>query len=228
MKTSARVLESVATGVAGGALGFGFGFLLGGPIGAVLASALAGANGLVAGGCGIYDWRRAVGWLAFAADSTWGLVMTSLGVILSGGNALAAAARHDSPLSFRRNRHVFEGGLALQPRMALTLGNVTSNGNPSGRGLNPVFLDRHEGLHVWQARAFGPLFPLVYLVWGSVGTAVGVLVWLFHSDQSLAELVQTAAYFDNPFEYWAYRNDENWPPSGAHPLLAWPGRHRPD
>ena len=29
------------------------------------------------------------------------------------------------------------------------------------------------------------------------------------------------AYYDNPFEYWAYNNDNNWPPSGADPSLRW-------
>ena len=77
--------------------------------------------------------------------------------------------------------------------MALTLGNVTSNGNPTGRGLNPAFLTRHEGLHVWQARIFGPLFPLVYAVWFAGGTLVGLLVWVRHREESLAELPHVAA-----------------------------------
>lgn len=61
-------------------------------------------------------------------------------------------------------------------------------------------------------------------MWGTVGAVVGFVVWLAHRDEPLAALVRTAAYFDNPFEYWAYRNDRNWPPAGAHPLLAWPPR----
>ena len=105
--------------------------------------------------------------------------------------------------------------------MALTLGNVISNANPSGRGFNPEFLSRHEELHVWQARVFGPLFPLVYALWFAGGVVVGSLVWLVHRHEPWLDLVRTAAYFDNPFEYWAYRNDRNWPPAGAHPLLAW-------
>ena len=49
-----------------------------------------------------------------------------------------------------------EGDYAKAKEMLTTLGNVTSNANPSGRGLNPEFLTRHEGLHIWQARLFGP------------------------------------------------------------------------
>jgi hypothetical protein len=218
----AAFAEALATAIAGGALGMVAGFVVLGPPGAVAGAALAGLNGLAAGARGIYDWRSGRGWLAFAFDSTWGLAMSALGALLALANAAVPTARHAGELSRRQNRHVFDGGLALQRNMALTLGNVTSNANPSGRGLNPEFLTRHEGLHVWQARVFGPLFPLVYVIWGTAGAVVGAAVWLVHRDESLPALVQTAAYFDNPFEYWAYRNDHNWPPSGAHRLLTWP------
>jgi hypothetical protein len=217
----AATAEATITAAGGAALGLAAGLVLGGPVGAVLGAAFAGLNGLAAGARGIYDWRSARGWVAFVTDSTWGLAMTALGVVLSGANVFVPATRHANELSRRQNRHVFDGGLALQRNMALTLGNVTSNGNPTGHGLNREFLTHHEGLHIWQARFFGPLFPLVYIVWGTSGAIVGALVWLFHRDESLPQLVQTAAYFDNPFEYWAYRNDSNWPPVGAHPLLAW-------
>ncbi len=214
-------VEAILTTSAGSALGFVAGLLFAGPVGAVVGAFFGGLNGLAAGVRGIYDWRRPKGWFAFVLDSTWGLGMTSLGVLLGCGNIFKRSATHARDMSRRQNRHIYDGGFALQRGMALTMGNVISNANPSGHGFNPTFLSRHEELHIWQARIFGPFFPLVYLFWGAGGTLVGFLVWLRHRDQSLPDLIRTAAYFDNPFEYWAYRNDRYWPPVGAHPLLAW-------
>lgn len=220
-----RVIEAALTSSAGALLGLVAGLVVAGPLGAVAGALVAGLNGLAGGARGIYDWRRARGWFAFVADSTWSLPMTAFGVLLATANLAVPSTRCDRELTRRRNRFVFDGGLALQRGMALTLGNVISNGNPSGHGLNPEFLSRHEELHVWQARVFGPLFPLVYALWFAGGTVVGTVVWLFNRKEPWADLVRTAAYFDNPFEYWAYRNDRNWPPAGAHPLLAWKRGH---
>jgi hypothetical protein len=53
---------------------------------------------------------------------------------------------------------------------------------------------------------------------------VGSIVWLWHTDNGLSglgSLIETASYCDNPFEYWAYKNDSNWPPSGVNPILAY-------
>ena len=213
--------EAVVTAAFGSWLGLTAGFLVAGPAGAALGGAIAAINGLAAGYHGIYDWRGVRGWLAFAADSTWGLLGTTLGVVLLVANLGTRRAMTIREQSRRCNRHVHDGGLALKPFFALTLGNIISNANPRGRGVNPSFLSRHEELHIWQSRAFGPLFPLTYALWWAGGVVVGTVVWLFHRDESWRRLVETAAYYDNPFEYWAYRNDENWPPAGAHPLLAW-------
>ncbi len=224
MASVARILEALGTTIGGTCIGLAAGFAIAGPIGAIALSVPAGLNGAVAGISGIYDWRRFAGWFAFVADSSWGLVMTTLGLAVTGANALLPRARRVSSLSYRENRHVFDGGIALQRNMAMTIGNVTSNGDPSGTGLDRPFLDRHEGMHIWQSRVFGPVFPLVYVAWGALGAVAGCVVWLFRPHERLFDLVQAIAYYDNPFEYWAYRNDRNWPPAGAHPALLWPPR----
>jgi hypothetical protein len=87
-------------------------------------------------------------------------------------------------------------------------------------------VQQHEAVHVWQQRALGPAYPLLYGLWMAGGAVVGAAVWLFHRDEPLFSFVETAAYYDNPFEYWAYRHQGHWPPSRVNPRLAWPPRAR--
>ena len=49
---------------------------------------------------------------------------------------------------------------------------------------------------------------------------IGVVVALVRRRE-FGSTIATFAYFDNPFEYWAYRNDKYWPPSDAHPSFVW-------
>jgi hypothetical protein len=64
----------------------------------------------------------------------------------------------------------------------------------------------HEDAHVWQARAFGPIYPMVYGVWFVGGALVGATKWMT-SDKSvpLSQKVDAYAYYRNPFERHAYR-----------------------
>ena len=56
--------------------------------------------------------------------------------------------------------------------------------------------------------------------WG-IGGLIVTAVWLTDTSEDWGSLVETAAYYDNPFEYWAYSNNNNWPPSGANSKLTW-------
>ncbi len=131
--------------------------------------------------------------------------------------------------SVRKNRHVFARGFALKRGFANTQGPVISN---AGLGRDEPLenrhnlIERHEGLHIWQQRWFGPLHPLIYVVWGVVGVVVGTVYGLFSrqrraSGVRIGKLVETAAYYDNPFEYWAYKRDERWETNSAHTALKW-------
>ena len=40
-------------------------------------------------------------------------------------------------------------------------------------------------------------------------------------DEDWWSLVETAAYYDNPWEVWAYMAQGNWPPPEANPKLLW-------
>ena len=77
-----------------------------------------------------------------------------------------------------------------------------------------------------MAAALAALWGLVsaapLLAQESRGAIVGTVVWLTDIDEDWWSLVQTAAYYDNPWEVWAYRAQGNWPPAGANPKLLWP------
>ena len=79
-----------------------------------------------------------------------------------------------------------------------------------------------EGFPYLNRRLFGPLYPISYVLWIVLGTVVGTLVWLVRRG-SWWKTVDTIAYYDNPFETWAYRRDERWPHPGADAKLAWGG-----
>jgi len=48
-----------------------------------------------------------------------------------------------------------------------------------------------------------------------------ISIWEIWIKVRIGKLVETAAYYDNPFEYWAYRNDGRWEANSAQPALKW-------
>jgi hypothetical protein len=188
---------------------------------AAAGAAVAGANALVSSVRGVYDWRRPSHVAAFALDSTWNLIGTSAALLVHGINALQRDSRFNDALSRGASYHVYDAGFSPRRGFAFTFGNVVTN----ARGRADL-VQRHEALHVWQQRVLGPAYPLLYGCWMVGGAVVGAAVWLRHRDERLFSLVETAAYYDNPFEYWAYRRQGHWPPGPAHPRLAWPPRAR--
>jgi hypothetical protein len=178
-----------------------------------------------------YAWNTTRGVAAFVLDSTWSLAST--GASLASHTLSAATQRitgadpgYLAEWSERRNRHVYAGGFVVRRGFALTMGNVITgaagtNGDLSER--RRTLVDDHEDLHVWQARLFGPFYPVVYVGWSVLGAAVGALAWLARGRREpLARVVDTVAYYSNPFEWWAYSRDGHWPPSRVVPDLAWP------
>lgn len=222
--------EAVATGIAGAALG---GVTLT-PVGLTTVGAVVGgANGAISGWRRVYDWRRAGGIAGFVLDSTWGLIGTAIGVAVHAVQRTRSDARYHDELSRRQGYHVYAGGVRLKRGFAVTWGNVISNAagvrglDPStaaGRGRRALII-RHEALHVWQSRLFGPLYPVLYGGWIVAGAAVGLVVGLARGG-GVYRAVETLAYYDNPFEVWAYRRDGKWPPRGADESLVWGARRR--
>ena len=221
----ARPAEAIAVGTICGALAA----VTGGLIGLAVPAGVVGAvNGVVSGWLGIYDLGRPQGWVALILDSTWGVVGIGLGLVLHGVNLFMPRSGYEPELSRRQDRHVYAGGAALKPGFALTLGNVVSNGGGRAglRGESEAvarrrrFVIAHEGLHIWQNRWFGPSYQGIYLLWLVTGAVIGTLVWPVAKGRWWSA-VETVAYYDNPFEYWAYRHDGYWPPRGIHPRLGW-------
>jgi hypothetical protein len=103
----------------------------------------------------------------------------------------------------------------------LTVGNVV-NGAGSRNARTAAIVERHEDLHVWQSRWFGPLFPLTYGAWLVAGAIVGVVVWIGTGRRvGLGATVDAFAYYRNPFEWWAYSREGRWPPPRASADLVW-------
>jgi hypothetical protein len=230
MRLLIRVGEAFLAGAVGGAIAY-FGVeALTGDTGVAAAIAVpAVLNGGFGGARRIYAWKTIGGWGAFILDSSWALVSTTLGVALNLVNLVRRGSGFAPEFSVRQNRHVFAAGFALKRSFANTQGPVISNAT-CGRG-DPIanhrnLIERHEGLHVWQQRWFGPIHPFVYVVWGLFGAVVGVVYGALSRKRRvhkvrIGKLVETAAYYDNPFEYWAYRNDGRWEANNAHPALKW-------
>lgn len=164
-------------------------------------------SGAVAGQRRVYDWRSRRGVVAFVADHTWALGTTASGVIAMGLNEFTKAG-YEPSLSVRQNRTVYRRGVVLRRGFAVTFGNVV-NGAADADGR---FDDRrrdlvtvHEDAHVWQARTFGPIYPMVYASWFVGGAVLGTIRWLMSDrTRSLGSTIDLHAYYRNPFERHAY------------------------
>ena len=180
-------------------------------------SLLTVVSGIVAHELSIYDFNDPRGRTAFVLDYSWGLTGTALGAALQIVNTFFIPnSDYDATLSEQVGFFVYNGGIVFFPGFITTLGNVTTNG--SG---NVDVVENHEAVHVWQSRIFGPFFQVSYVAWLAGGAIVGTAVWLTDTNEDWYSLVETAAYYDNPWEVWAYTNDNNWPPAGANPKLVW-------
>ncbi|MEM1334110.1 MAG: hypothetical protein AAGG08_11680, partial [Actinomycetota bacterium] len=182
----------------------------------------AATNGAVSGWRGVYGWGCAPGLIAFVLDSTWSILMTTAGLFA----LTVASCQHDpgyvDALSSRRHRHVYERGFMPRRGFAITLGNVIGGAGDQQLARRRRLVTDHEDVHCWQARWFGPLYPLLYVGWLAVGAAVGAVWWaLGRRDQRPFAVVETVSYYLNPFEWWAYSRHGYWPPLGKVPDLGW-------
>jgi hypothetical protein len=222
--TSDRLAEASATAAAGAALGAAVGsrIRVGGVRLALPLAAVAAANGAISGWRGTYEWSSPRGVAAFALDSTWAGLTTAAGVVANAVGMLQRQSGYSEQLSRRKNRHVYSRGLALRRGFATTYGNVIVGAGDLTRARRAKLVTDHEDVHAWQARAFGPAYPTLYGGWLAGGAVAGALVWAtLRRDQPLAKVIESCAYYLNPFEWWAYSRDDHWPPSGLVHGLGW-------
>jgi hypothetical protein len=214
-----RAAEAVGASAAGAALGAAAGSVVGlaWPLAVV-----AGLNGAISGWRGTYDWKSGKGVAAFALDSTWAGVTTAAGLVANGVGLVRRDSGYHAGLSHRQNRHVYSRGLQLRKGFATTFGNVVAGAGDLSRARRAKLVTDHEDVHVWQARGFGPAYPILYGGWLAGGAAAGAAVWAtVRRDQRLGKVIESCAYYVNPFEWWAYSRDGHWPPSGLVGGLGW-------
>lgn len=211
-----------AIGVVGGAilgatLGTVFGGMLAGLfIGGVAGGIIGGLNGVISGMTQIYDWKSWTGWAAFLSDSSWGLLGTGLGLLVHAANI--GWGDYDGSMSRRSNVHIYDSGFRFKSNFAVTMGNVVSNLD----NRNGDLLD-HEKLHAFQSRVFGPIYQVTYVAWFVVGTVVGIVAAPF-TDQSIGDDILDVAYYNNPWETWAYKQmgpDPSGPDDTHGGTLSW-------
>lgn len=176
------------------------GLLAGGRVGAAVGGALSGVFAVPFGRAvargrpyqGPGGLRRCV------VDATWSALNTWAGAVFYGLLRLTG-----SPLDVERTRGTGSIWLVkgVVRRYATTIGTVKAGSNER--------IDRHEEIHVLQARLFGPLYlPLV-----AVNYVIATVVpyWLLFSDRAGYTIDSVAAYFERGVyphvwnELWAYR-----------------------
>ncbi|SCE97290.1 glycine zipper family protein [Micromonospora mirobrigensis] len=164
------LLGAAAGGRPGLAVGVVAGLLLGVPFGWAVATT------------GAYR-PDARGVLLFAVDHTWSLPNTALGAAFLAGH-LAAGHRLDRETCRHRGRiNLVEG---VWPRYATTVGTVCAGASPG--------IQRHEDVHILQARLLGPLYlPLVAANWVLFTVAP---VWLLWHDHANAPINRFRRYFE--------------------------------
>ncbi|WBB52624.1 glycine zipper family protein [Verrucosispora sp. WMMD573] len=174
---------SAAAHVAAGAVS---GQLVGGSVGLLVGAGI----GLLVGA--VFGWAVAAaeiyavsprGVFLFVVDHSWSLPNTLVGAIyltlhLVFGHSLdRATSRH----SCRVN--VVEG---VSPRYATTLGTVCAGSGPG--------IQRHEDVHIFQARLLGPLYiPLVVANYVLFTIAP---IWLLYHDHTGAPINRFTRYFE--------------------------------
>jgi hypothetical protein len=211
--------ETALVGVAGAALAAATGSLVGL---AIPAAVIGGLNGVIAGRRKTYDWSSLSGRAAFALDSTWALTTTMSSLVSHGVGALRGDAQYSTELSERQNRHVYRRGFQARKGFAITLGNVISGAGDVSSARRAKLITDHENVHVWQARAFGPAYPVLYFGWTAGGAIAGAALWAtVRRTEKFSKVVESSAYYMNPFEWWAYSRDDHWPPGGLLENFGW-------
>jgi hypothetical protein len=166
----------------------------------LFATIVGGVTGIMAGIYRIYNWVG-LGLLAFSLDVTWGLAGNTVGCLLH----LINIGWGDHGEEIRENAHRYARGFGLRynPRYAFTQGSVMSNLDEAPGPESHLYY--HERTHVWQGRAFGPMYTLTYVAWTLVWLIPAVVAGI--AVEGVVGLVKGPnnwCYLNNPWEAWAY------------------------
>lgn len=164
------------------------------------------AGGAINAGLGgarkIYRWEDGSGFAALAADSSWGLIGTTLGSgwnLFNIGHGIATGNdSYSDEHSERKNQHVYAGGFMQGKGFAHTQGNVISGSS----WMDSTGTLEHEEEHVLTSRVFGPVFQSTYASWLIHGAVVGGGLSLVYG-RSLVGTGKTMGYDNNPWEIHA-------------------------
>ncbi|MFW6087456.1 MAG: hypothetical protein ACODAG_09650, partial [Myxococcota bacterium] len=192
---------------------------------AIVGGGVAGLNGLIVGVTRAAHPK--LGWLVVPVVSSWGLLGTTLGLLMHLGSWLffadfgrpRNAAERSVIEASRRNPLAFvahANGFRVMPGFFFTQGAVMTAWTTHG-----VW---HEAVHVLQHVIFGPLFVISYVLWLIVMGAVGFFVGLAKPSGG-PHGAFAWGYLNNPWEVWEYKT--SWNGQSATPRkVRWadPGR----
>lgn len=189
LRISTSAFALALPGLIFGPVGAAVGALIGAVIGGVHANALTKTRCYPA---------TAKSWFLTLVDNTWSLVNTMVGAGFLVLN-LAMGNELDPDRCEERSSLVLRNG--VMRGYATTIGPVEAGTNDH--------LDKHEAVHVFQARLFGPLFyPIVGL---SYIVCTIFPYWLLYHDHEKRPITNFASYFQQGVyphtwhEEWAYR-----------------------
>jgi hypothetical protein len=173
------------------------------PITALIPAAVAGAIGGTYSAIACAKKVSTVGFLSivgFVLDVTWSLVNTLAGLLVWIPACKIFGANFVAPNddSQRSGAFVYDSNPRGGAYGATTIGTVIAGGWSS-----------HEEIHVWQARIFGPVYMLVYII--SL-----LLNMLFRLITTKTQDLTMEAYYRIPFEEWAY-----WAGQGSGSAINW-------
>jgi hypothetical protein len=177
-----------------------------------IATVVGAFTGMMAGIWRIHPWGR-TGVIELVLDTTWGLAGATNASLLHVVNF--AWAGHGAET--RNSAHRYEKGFRIKQDFAFTQGPVMSE-----LSVQPGdSLYRHEIVHVWQNRAFGPLFVLTYVAWMAAMLIPALIVSIWRGRPF--DRLQGYCYFSNPWEAWGYKVQENHGggPRTAHAYPMW-------
>ncbi len=157
-----------------------------------IVTAVGAFTGWMAGYHRIYEWKGAgVGQLL--GDVVWGLAGSTTAALVGLFNVFFGDHADDG----RTGAHRYPTGFRLKKDFAFTQGNVMS----CLTDVTTAPLYKHERLHVFQNRVFGPLFMLTYLAWMAVWFVPSLIASGVKWD---ARFIEGWCYRSNPWEIWAY------------------------